>query len=41
MILKYIVAFAAVLAPAARAHGYPSKLIRVIVTFPSGGTPDT
>jgi tripartite-type tricarboxylate transporter receptor subunit TctC len=39
MFLKYIVALAAVLATAAWTQGYPSKPIRVIVTFPPGGTP--
>jgi len=37
-LLALAIAFAA--APAAWAQGYPSRLVRVIVTFPPGGTPD-
>jgi len=33
-------ALAAALAPAAWAQGWPAKAVRVIVTFPPGGTPD-
>src|SRR6266508_4222691 len=33
-------AVAAALAPAALAQAYPAKPVRVIVTFPPGGTPD-
>src|SRR5439155_1452232 len=42
MSLRTIVALAvlAVLSPAAWAQGYPNKPVRVIVTFPPGGTPD-
>src|SRR5712691_5176155 len=42
MFLRTIIALAvlAVLSSAAWAQGYPSKPVRVIVTFPPGGTPD-
>src|SRR5437773_532604 len=42
MSLRTIVALAAlgVLSPAVWAQSYPSKPVRVIVTFPPGGTPD-
>src|SRR2546422_2577430 len=42
MFLRTIIALAvlAVLSPAAWAQGFPSKPVRVIVTFPPGGTPD-
>jgi tripartite-type tricarboxylate transporter receptor subunit TctC len=42
MFLRFLLALAALvfLAPAAWAQGYPSKPVRVIVTFPPGGTPD-
>jgi tripartite-type tricarboxylate transporter receptor subunit TctC len=38
--LLALLAAAAASAPAALAQGYPSKPVRVIVTFPPGGTPD-
>src|SRR2546422_5494915 len=42
MSLRTIVALAvlAVLSSAAWAQGFPAKPVRVIVTFPPGGTPD-
>jgi tripartite-type tricarboxylate transporter receptor subunit TctC len=42
MFLRLLFAIAALiaLAPAAWAQSYPSKSVRVIVTFPPGGTPD-
>src|SRR2546426_9818485 len=42
MFLRTIIALAMLAVPsfAAWAQGYPSKPVRVIVTFPPGGTPD-
>ena len=36
----FVLALAAAAAPAAWAQGWPAKSVRVIVTFPPGGTPD-